>query len=100
TVTVIPESRPDLVGGAHLDVLYVPDGHGHREVLRAAAARGMPIVADDLFVDTAKGVSIRTGYDAAVRAGLELLADAGAQRIAFLVDEGSHPRDAIGTTVF
>lgn len=100
TVTVIPESRPDLVGGAHLDVLYVPDGHGNREVLRAAVARGIPIVADDLFVDTAKGVSIRTGYDAAVRAGLELLADAGAQRIAFLVDEGSHPRDAIGTTAF
>lgn len=100
TVTVIPESRPDLVGGAHVDVLYVPDGHRTREVLRAAGARGIPIVADDVYVDTAAGVSIRTGYDAAVRAGLELLADAGAERIAFLVDEGSHPRDAIGTTAF
>lgn len=100
TVTVLPQSRPDLVGGAHVDVLYVPDGQGSHEVLRAAAARGIPIVADDLYVDTARGVSIRTGYDAAVRAGLELLADAGAERIAFLVDEGSHPRDEIGTTAF
>jgi len=98
TVTVIPQSRPDLVGGAHVDVLYVPDGQDDHEVLRAAAARGIPIVADDLYVDTARGVSIRTGYDAAVRAGLELLADA--ERIAFLVDEGTHPRDEIGTTAF
>lgn len=100
TVTVIPQSRPDLVGGAQVDVLYVPDGQGGHDVLRAAAARGIPIVADDLYVDTARGVSIRTGYDAAVRAGLELLADAGAERIAFLVDEGTHPRDEIGMTAF
>lgn len=100
TVTVIPESRPDLVGGAHLDVLYVPDGHSNHEVLRAAVARGIPIVADDLYIDTANGVSIRTGYDAAVRAGLELLAGAGAERIAFLVDDGSHPRDEIGATAY
>ncbi|GAA3914709.1 LacI family DNA-binding transcriptional regulator [Microbacterium invictum] len=100
TVTVIPQSRPDLVGGAHVDVLYMPDGQGGHDVLRAAAARGIPIVADDLYVDTARGVSIRTGYDSAVRCGVELLADTGAERIAFLVDEGSHPRDEIGTTAF
>ncbi len=100
TVTVLPQSRPDLVGGAHVDLLYVPDGQGSHEMLRAAVARGIAIVADDLYVDTARGISIRTGYDSAVRAGLELLAEGGAERVAFLVDEGSHPRDEIGRTAF
>ncbi|GEP46875.1 LacI family transcriptional regulator [Microbacterium saccharophilum] len=100
TVTVLPESRPDLLAGAHIDVLYFPDAHGTHAVLREAVARGIPIVANDLLIDTDRGLSIRTGYDAAVRAGLDLLAAGGAERIAFLVDEGGHPRDEIGETAY
>lgn len=100
TVTVLPESRPDLLAGAHIDVLYFPDAHGTHAVLREALSRGIPVVANDLLIDADRGLSIRTGYDAAVRAGLDLLADGGAERIAFLVDEGGHPRDEIGETAY
>lgn len=100
TVLVLPESRPDLLGGAQLDVLYFPDARGSGDMLRAAVSRGIPVVGDDLYIDAQRGFSIRTGYDAAVRSGLELLAERGAGRIGFLLDEGDHPRDRIGETAY
>jgi DNA-binding LacI/PurR family transcriptional regulator len=100
TVTVLPESNPDLLSGTTLDALYVPDARGSQTFLQAAIARGIPIVADDQFVDGSRGLSIRTGYDAAVRAGLDELERTGAERIVFLTEEGSHPRDEIGRTAY
>ncbi|MCM3696130.1 LacI family DNA-binding transcriptional regulator [Microbacterium oleivorans] len=100
TVTVLPDSNPDLLAGTTLDALYVPDARGNRELLLAAIARGIPIVADDQFVDGSRGLSIRTGYDAAVRAGLDELARAGARRIAFLTEDGGAPRDEIGRAAY
>lgn len=96
TVTVLPDSNPDLISGTTLDALYVPDARGNQPLLQAAIARGIPIVADDQFVDGSRGLSIRTGYDAAVRAGLDELERAGAKRILFLTEEGREPRDEIG----
>ncbi len=100
TVTVIPESRPDLLGGAHVDIAYFSEADATSEVLREAAARGIPVVTNDLYVDAVRGVSIRTGYDQAVRAALEVLAAGGAERIGFLVDEDPAPRDEIGETAY
>jgi len=108
TVTVVPESRPDLLGATQLDVLYLPDtavpppggADGSPAILRAAVARDLPIIARDLYIDAGRSLSIRTGYDAALRTGLDLLADRGAQRIAVLVEEGTHPRDEIGRTSY
>ncbi|MGA6126648.1 MULTISPECIES: LacI family DNA-binding transcriptional regulator [unclassified Microbacterium] len=100
TVTVLPDSTPDLIAGTTLDALYVPDARGNRELLLAAIARGIPIVADDQFVDGSRGLSIRTGYDAAVRAGLDDLERAGARRIAFLTEDGGAPRDEIGRAAY
>lgn len=100
TVTVLPASRPDLLGTAQLDVLYVADAMTGPDVLRAAVARGLPVIARDLYVDADRSLSIRTGYDAAVRAALDHLDGAGARRIALLVDEGDHPRDEIARTGF
>ncbi|MFS0866977.1 LacI family DNA-binding transcriptional regulator [Microbacterium sp. 179-B 1A2 NHS] len=100
TVTVLTASNPDLLAGTHLDALYVPDARKSQPILRAAMARGIPIVADDQFVDGTQGLSIRTGYDVAVRAGLDALVAAGARRILFLTEDGSHPRDEIGRTAF
>ncbi len=100
TVTVLPESRPDLLAGAQIDVLYLPDALAGQDVLRAAVAGGIPVVADDLYIDADRGISIRTGYAAAVHAGLALLERTGAGRIGFLVDEGAHPRDRIGRTAY
>ena len=100
TVTVLPESNPDLIAGTTLDALYVPDARGSQALLRAAIARGIPIVADDQYVDGSRGLSIRTGFDAAVRAGLDELERAGAQRIAFLTESGGRPRDDIGRAAY
>lgn len=100
TVTVLPDARPDLLPGAQVDLLYFPDPADDRAVLREAAARGIPVVANDLYIAGAPGLSIRTGYDAAVRAGLAHLESAGAERIGFLVDESEVPRDQIGESAY
>ena len=95
TVTVLPASRPDLLATAQLDALYLADARTGAELLRAAASRGLPVIARDLYVDVDRALSIRTGYDAALRAALDHLSATGAERIALLVDEGNHPRDEI-----
>lgn len=100
TVTVLPASRPDLLEATQLDGLFLADARTGAEILRAASARGLPVIARDLYVDVDRSLSIRTGYDAALRASLDHLADAGAERIALLVDEGDHPRDEIARTGF
>jgi DNA-binding LacI/PurR family transcriptional regulator len=100
TVTVLPDSRPDLLPGAQIDLLYFPDPADDRRVLREAAARGIPVVTSDLYIAGALGMSVRTGYDAAVRAGLAHLESTGAQRIGFLVDESEVPRDQIGESAY
>lgn len=100
TVTVLPDSRPDLLRGAQIDVLYFPDPADERGVLREATVHGIPVVANDLYVAGALGLSVRTGYDAAVRAGLGHLESAGAERIGFLVDESEVPRDQIGESAY
>lgn len=100
TVTVLPDSRPDLLPGAQIDVLYFPDPADDRAVLREAALRGIPVVASDLYIAGAPGLSVRTGYDAAVRAGLAHLEATGAERIGFLVDESEVPRDQIGESAY
>ena len=43
---------------------------------------------------------MRTGYDAAVRAGLAHLEATGAERIGLLVDESEVPRDQIGESAY
>ncbi len=100
TVTVLPDSRPDLLPGAQIDVLYFPDPADERAVLREAAARGIPVVANDLYIAGAAGLSVRTGYNEAVRAGLAHLEATGAERIGFLVDESEVPRDQIGESAY
>ena len=95
TVTVLPASRPDFLATAQLDALYLADARTGAELLRAAASRGLPVIARDLYVDVDRALSIRTGYDAALRAAVDHLSATGAERIALLVDEGNHPRDEI-----
>ena len=101
TVTVLPDSRPDLLAGAQLDGLYFPDPSDDRAILREAQAHGIPVAPVDLTVALG-GVTIRTGDAAAVRAGLAHLAaaEAGAQRIGFLVDESEVPRDQLGESAY
>ncbi len=96
TVTVLPASRPELLRGSNVDVVYHPGTDGLVEISAEALSLGMRVVANDLRVDGPGGVSIRTGYDAAVRAGLDLLAEGGAERIGFLVGDSAEPRNRIG----
>jgi len=98
TVTVLPDTRPDLLAGAQIDALYFPDPADHRAILHEAEAAGIPVAANDLTVPG--GITIRTGYAAAVRAGLAHLVETGAQRIGFLVDESEVPRDQLGESAY
>lgn len=100
TVTVLPDSRPDLLPGAQIDVLYFPDPADDRSLLREAGARGIPVVAGDLYISGAPGLSIRTGYNDATRAALTHLEATGAERIGLLVDESEVPRDQIGESAY
>ena len=100
TVTVLPDSRPDLLAGSQVDVLYFSDPADSREILREATGRGIPVVATDLYVAGSPGLSLRTGYGDAVRAALELRAQTGAERIGFLVDDAEIPRDQIGESAY
>ena len=100
TVTVLPDSRPDLLPEAQLDALYFPDPADDRTILRRAIEAGIPVAASDLSIGAAAGISIRTGYPAAVRAVLAHLVEAGAERIGFLVDESEVPRDQQGESAY
>lgn len=100
TVTVLPDSRVDLLPGAQIDALYFPDPGDDRAILREAVAARIPVAANDLSFAGMSGLSIRTGYPAAVRAALTHLADAGAERIGFLVDESEVPRDQLGESAY
>ncbi|WP_336632278.1 MULTISPECIES: LacI family DNA-binding transcriptional regulator [unclassified Microbacterium] len=98
TVTVLPASRPDLLAGAEIDALFFPDPADDRAILREAIAAGIPVAANDLSVPD--GLTIRTGYPAAVRLGLAHLEETGARRIGFLVDESEVPRDQLGESAY
>jgi len=99
TVTVLPDSRPDLLVGAQIDALYFPDPADDRTILRDAVTAGIPVAANDLTIPGGV-LTIRTGYAAAVRAGLAQLAATGAERIGFLVDESEVPRDQLGESAY
>lgn len=99
TVTVLPDSHPDLLIGAQIDALYFPDPADDRTILRDAVAAGIPVAANDLTMPDGV-LTIRTGYAAAVRSGLGLLAGSGAERIGFLVDESEVPRDQLGESAY
>lgn len=100
TATVLPDSRPDLLAGAQIDVLYFSDPADRRDILYEAGALGIPVVSTDLFVASSSGLSIRTGYGDAVRAALELLETTGAERIGLLVDDAEIPRDQLGESAY
>lgn len=104
TVTVIPDDRPDLLRGAQIDVVYFSEAFAEAgpagDLLREAVGRGIPVVTNDVYVDTPLAVGIRTGYDDAVRSGLDLLQDAGARRIGLLIDDAAAARDDIGESAY
>ncbi len=99
TVTVLPDTRPDLLSGAQIDALYFPDPADDRAMLREALALALPVIANDLTVPGVR-ITIRTGYASAVRTGLAHLAGAGAARIGFLVDDSEVPRDQQGESAY
>jgi DNA-binding LacI/PurR family transcriptional regulator len=100
TVTVLPAGRPHLLRGARVDALYLPDARPEHPALRAAAELGIPIITNDLAVEGGSGLSVRTGYEDATRAALDLLLATGAERVAFLAEDSPEPRARIGEHVY
>ena len=100
TITVVPAERPDLVRGARLDAIYFADPRPTDPVLCEAMRLGIAIVANDLPLPGTTGIEIRTGYEDATHAGLDLLARSGARRIALLTKERGRPNDELGEDVY
>ncbi|WP_040165987.1 LacI family DNA-binding transcriptional regulator [Microbacterium gorillae] len=100
TVTVLPSSRPDLLRGAAMDALLHTGTDSLTEIIAEASRLGVRMAVCDVHVDAPRAISLRTGYDAAVRAGLDLLAAGGAERIGFLVDAGPEARNRIGENAY
>jgi DNA-binding LacI/PurR family transcriptional regulator len=100
TVTVLPAGRPDLVRATRLDAVYAADPRPADPVLCEAARLGIPVVANDLPLPDAAGIEIRTGYEDAARAGLDLLGRTGATRVGLLTKHRGRPSDEVGEDVY
>lgn len=100
TVTVFPTDRPDLLRATPIDVLYHPGTERMDDLISRAQQHGIRVIANDLAVQAPDAVEIRTGYGAAVRAGLDLLAAGGARHIGFLADAPGSLRTRIGEEAY
>jgi DNA-binding LacI/PurR family transcriptional regulator len=100
TVTVIPSARPELLRSARVDAVYAPDARESDPLLAIAAAQSIPVITNDLPLPPDAGMWIRTGYEDAATAALDLLAAGGAMNIGLLTGEPGLPRLEIGETVY
>lgn len=100
TVAVLPHDRPELLRSARVDALYLPDARPGDAAITVAASIGIPVITNDLPVEFGAALSIRTGYQEATDACLELLTHTGARRIGLLTEEPSAPRLGIGEQVY
>jgi DNA-binding LacI/PurR family transcriptional regulator len=100
TVTVIPSARPELLRSARVDAVYAPDARESDPLLAIAAAQSIPVITNDLPLPPDAGMWIRTGYEDAATAALDLLAASGATNIGLLTGEPGLPRLEIGETVY
>ena len=87
TVTVIPEDRPELLGAAQLDAVYLPDASLGAVVRDEAIKRALPVVTTDTTLHYAHAIRVHTGYAEATVAALDALAESGAQAPAVLSGE-------------
>lgn len=100
TVTVIPYARPELLRSARVDAVYSPDAREDDALLAIAAAERIPVITNDLPLPAGAGLWIRTGYEDAATAALDLLAASGATTIGLLTGRPGLPRLEIGETVY
>lgn len=100
TVTVIPDDRPDLLHGARVDAVYLPDARASDPLVVAARGARIPIVTNDLALPADEGVWVRTGYAEAAGAALDLLERSGAATVGLLIDAPGSVRTGIGEQVY
>lgn len=99
-VTVFPADRADLLRATSVDVLYHPGTERWAELSDRARQHGIRIVSNDIAAPAPDALEIRTGYAAAVRAGLDLLAAGGARQIGFVVDAPGSVRTRLGEETY
>ena len=100
TVTVIPSSKPELLRTARVDAVYAPDARQSDPLLAIVAAEGIPVITNDLPLPPGAGLYIRTGYEEAATAALDLLATSGAKTVGLLTGQPGLPRLEIGEAVY
>lgn len=100
TVTVLPTSHPELLRSARVDAVYAPDARESDAVMSLAAAAHIPLITNDLPLLRSVGLWIRTGYEEATRAALDLLAAGGAARVGLLTEGPGVRRREIGEAVY
>lgn len=100
TVTVLPSSHPELLRSARVDAVYAPDARESDAIVELAAAARIPLITNDLPLPPSAGMWIRTGYEEATRAALDLLAVGGASRVGLLTEGPGARRLEIGEHVY
>jgi len=100
TVTVIPDSRADLIAIARVDALYFPENYQDEAILDEAMKRGLVVVTNDTSLDYDLGINVRTGYGPATEIALNALRDGGAARIGLLTEDPGVAADEIGEETY
>lgn len=100
TVTVIPDSRADLVAIARVDALYFPENYQDATILAEAIKRGLVVVTNDTPLDYERSINVQCGYEQATEIALDALHAGGATRIGLLTEEPGVAADELGELTY
>lgn len=100
TVTVIPDSRPDLIGIARVDALYFPENYADATILAEAVKRGLVVVTSDTPLEYERSINVQCGYGQATEIALNALHAGGATRIGLLTEDPGVASDELGELTY
>jgi DNA-binding LacI/PurR family transcriptional regulator len=96
TVTVIPDSRADLIAIARVDALYFPENYQDEKILAEAIKRGLVVVTNDTPLEYERSINVQCGYGQATEIALNALLAGGARRIGLLTEDPGVASDELG----
>lgn len=96
TVTVIPDSRADLIAIARVDALYFPENYQDESILAEAIKRGLVVVTNDTPLEYERSINVQCGYGEATVIALNGLREGGAKRIGLLTEDPGVAADELG----
>lgn len=100
TVTVIPDSRPELVGIAQVDAVYAPDARFGESVVAEARRRQLAIVTHAPSFGYEHAIRVDNGILGASRSALDTLAASGATKVGLLTRVRESAGDDVGEQLY